>query len=344
MRSFALVLLAAAAFALPPELVDGKLTDKTWNYTYEVQGLERAAADLAAGPSVLFDGRAAGGVQIQIVLLEGAEKRDAKGWMERAVEAWKKKERKLGDVEAHADASPPWVMFTETKLDVFTEQHGYAFHPRGTQCFVLHAYVADKTDDSAAAIKQALQGLKLGDDPGASLYAMRIAQQSGKTIDDPGVQFGAGMAYIRQGQAQGQEPNYPMAAQCFKKARAAMKEDSFNAEQLWALYEFGGLSHLSEPNRHPKKAIDWHGKAEEAAKSLTDEQGRAQRQAQSAYNLACAYSLDGQVEKGFEALHRAFSEILAVDKGHLTKDTDLDNLKKNQELWDKFWKEKVEGR
>jgi hypothetical protein len=52
----------------------------------------------------------------------------------------------------------------------------------------------------------------------------------------------------------------------------------------------------------------------------------------------------GEVDKGFEALRRAFAEHMAVDKAHLTKDTDLDNLKKNQELWDKFWKEKVEGR
>ena len=71
---------------------------------------------------------------------------------------------------------------------------------------------------------------------------------------------------------------------------------------------------------------------------------RAKRQAQSAYNRACAYSLAGEVEKGFEALNRSFAELMSVDKAHLTSDKDLDNLKKNQELWDKFWKEKVEGR
>ena len=55
-------------------------------------------------------------------------------------------------------------------------------------------------------------------------------------------------------------------------------------------------------------------------------------------------SIEAIINTTPNALHRAFSEIMAVNKGHLTSDKDLVNLKKNQELWDKFWKEKVAGR
>ena len=40
----------------------------------------------------------------------------------------------------------------------------------------------------------------------------------------------------------------------------------------------------------------------------------------------------------------AFADQMAVDAGHLSNDTDLDNLKKDSANWDKFWKERVEGR
>jgi len=35
---------------------------------------------------------------------------------------------------------------------------------------------------------------------------------------------------------------------------------------------------------------------------------------------------------------------MPVDAGHLTGDDDLNNLKKDQARWDKFWKERVAGR
>jgi len=343
MRTLAIaLLLAAAALAQSGELVDGKFVDKTWDFTYETPGLERTAANLAAQPNVLFEGRAAGGVQVEISVLEAPEQMPAKDWMGRQQELWKKAKREMADLETNAEGTP-WLVFTETKLDVFTEQHGYAFFTRGTQCFLVHAYVADKTDKSAADIKKALLGLKLGESPGASLFALVIAQQTGRKVEDPWVLMQAGRAYGQTGNPN-QKPNYAMARAMFKKAREGMKEDTFTNQELWMLYEFGGLSFLNEPGRDPKTAIEWHGKAEEAAKKLSDEDGRVDAQAMSAYNLACAYSLAGDVEKGFEALHRAFADKLAVDKGHLSSDPDINNLRKNQELWDKFWKEKVEGR
>ncbi|MHC4937409.1 MAG: TPR end-of-group domain-containing protein [Planctomycetota bacterium] len=334
-----ITLLASFALAQSGEIKDGKLTEKAWNLTYEVEGLERGIS--TQQPNIIFEGRSAGSVQIEIAVLEGAEKMDGAKWRDAFLKAQTARKRKMDELKK-SEEGLVWITFTETKLDVFTEEHGYAFYPRGTQCFLVHAYVADKTDKSNERIKKALSGLKLGEDPGMSIMVLRVASQLGLPAEHPLVLWNAGIAYIQVREPA--KPNYPMAAKLLTQARKVMKDDSFDAVQLWVLYEYGGLAYLSPPLRDTKTALDWHLKAEEAAKKLTAEQGRMQRQAQSAYNAACAYSLMGEVDKGFEALRRAFAEHMAVDKAHLTKDTDLDNLKKNQELWDKFWKEKVEGR
>jgi len=340
MRTFATsLLLASLVLAQSGELKDGKLTEKAWNFTYEAPGLERTLS--TQDPDVIFTGRAAGRLQIELIVLEGAEKRDAKTWMEQQQKELKKDEPKLTGLETHTDGGA-WLMFTVPKLGALVEQHGYAFLPRGTQCFVVHASVADKTETSTDAIKAAIAGLKLGEDPGASVLAIQASQQMGLPVDHPLVLLQAG--YLYASPPEPHKPNYPMAAKVLTKARAVMKEDSFNAEQLYFLYETGGLAYLSEPLRDAKTAIDWHTKAEEAAGKLSEEQGRVQRKAQSAYNLACAYSLAGDVDQGFAALHRAFADVMTVSKGHLESDRDLDNLKKNSKLWDKFWKECVEGR
>jgi hypothetical protein len=315
---------------------NGKLTNTAWNLVYEARGLERGIA--TQDPSLLFVGRAAGGVQIEIRVLEGMKKQDGNAWRAGVVKAWKAAKSKRENVVESTEGTPT-VMYTETKLDVFTEEHGFAFYARGYQCFLVHCYVADKTDKSTEKIKGYLGGLKLGEDPGAAFFVLILSERMGKPMDDPMVLLEAGRAY-----GAGERPNHPMAIKVLSRARKAMKEGTYNELQTFQLYSAGAMSHLVEPVRDLKTAIEWFSMAEEAAKKITDETMRIDSGANSAYNLACAYSLNGDVEKGFEAMHRAFANKLAVDKGHLDTDTDLNNLKKNKELWDKFWKECVEGR
>jgi hypothetical protein len=317
---------------------DGKLTNTAWNLAFEARGLESGIA--TQDPRVIFSGRAAGGVQIEIRVIEGPKKQDSKVWRDGVMDAWTKAKRKLENVEKGGEGVAT-VMYTETKLDVFTEEHGFAFYARGYQCFLVHCYVADKTEKSTAKIKGYLGGLKLGEDPGVAFLVMVFASRMGKPMDDPMVLFAAGIEYATGRQTRVQ--NYPIAAKVLARARKGMKEDTYTAEQKWYLYEMGGMSFLVEPLRDLKTAIEWFTLAEEAGKTLTDESG-ATRDGGSAYNLACAYSLNGDIEKGYAALHRAFAKALPVDAAHLDKDTDLDNLKKNKELWDKFWKERVAGK
>ncbi|MHC4953151.1 MAG: TPR end-of-group domain-containing protein [Planctomycetota bacterium] len=350
MRTLTITLLIAAAAAAQdpatdapeqpvaqdPVLKDGKLTNKAWAFTYEARGLEQGISTLK--PNVLFEGRAAGSVQIEVVVLEAPQKKTGKEWLALFKAGMTKSKRKLDNVQESTEGTATLV-FTETKLDIFNEEHGYAFHPRGFQCFLVHAYVADKTDKSTARIKECLGGLKLGEDPGAALFVVLAAQRSGLPMDHPMVLLQAGSGYAQQGPQQ----NLEMAARVLGRARKNMKDDSFTPEQRWSLFETGGYCLLAKKDRDSKGAIDWLSKAVEAAKKLPADQS-ADRAALSGYNLACAYSLDGQVDKGFEALHQCFAEKMPVNAEHLTKDTDLDNLKKNQEKWDKFWKEKVAGR
>ena len=331
-------LLAATAAAQESIVKDGTLTDKTWNLTYATRGLERGLS--TQKPNVIFEGRAAGSVQIEIQVLEQGKKLDANGWRTRIKDAMTKAKKPILNVEESKEGVPTLV-FTETKLDIFNEHHGYAFYPRGFQCFVVHAYVADKTEKSGARIKECLGGLKLGEGTGATMFEVLIAAGRGWPINDPRVTLAAGQSYAF-GQ-QGKGVNLELAAQVLERARKAMKADTYKVEEQYALFYAGGYAFLAKKPRDAKKAIEWLTKCEETAKKLP-EQARANSQAGAAYNLACAYSLDGDTVKAFETLHRAFADTMPVNAKHLTDDTDLDNLKKDQANWDKFWKERVEGR
>jgi len=330
-----LSLFVAAAAAQDAVIKDGKLDDKMWSLTYEARGLERGLS--TPNPKKIFEGRAAGSVQIEIIVEEGPKKLDGKGWRKWLTDQMAAKKRALQNVEESKEGTAT-LIFNEMKLDIFNEHHGYAFYPRGFQCFVVHAYVADKTEKSGERIKQCLGGLKLGKGSGATMYEVIVAARDGLPLNDPRVTLKAGSAYAFQ-----KPGNLELATQVLERARKAMKEDTYKVEEQHALFFAGGYAYLAKTPRDTKKAIEWLSKCEEIAKKLP-EQARASSQAGAAYNLACAYSLDGDTVKGFEALHRAFAEIMAVDKAHLDGDSDLDNLKKDQANWDKFWKARVEGR
>jgi len=341
---FTLAILAAAISAQEPTpappaeaiIKDGKLTDPVWNFTYEARGLERGLATPARG--VLFEGRAAGGIQIAVRVMEAPKELEGAKWREMAKASFSKAKRKMQDVVESSEGTPT-LTFTESKLDIFTEEHGYAFYPRGYQCFVVHAFVADKTETSGKRISECLNGLKAAKGAGPTMQAFMLSMESGLPIDDPRILIESGRRYSAEGAGR----NLTLAMRVLKQARKAIKPDSLPAPVIWQLYETGGHAQLASDPRDLKGAIEWLTLAEQAAGKMPEEQ-RANAAGLSAYNLACAYSLAGEIEKGYEALYRSLKDKLIVDAGHLTSDTDLNNLKKDTERWDKFWKERVAGR
>lgn len=156
-----LLLLAAALFAddAPKErtFTDGKLVDPYWGLAYTAPGLEEGKFG-ASGPKV-FEGRCAGGVDVEIVVQEADKEMSAAEWMAAAKKTWAEK-RKMQDVE-EKDTT---ILFMEESLAGFKRHHGYSFHARGSQAIIVHATVQEKSETSGDAIRAALAGLTLEPD------------------------------------------------------------------------------------------------------------------------------------------------------------------------------------
>jgi hypothetical protein len=319
-----------------PVFRKGKLEDSFWGLAYEAPGLKKS---MSFGDfQEVFRGKCDGGVEVSIRVHESLEPRAAKSWRDEALEGWRKAGQKISQVDSGEDAGA-WILLTRTGMAGFESRHGYAFFARGYHVFEVHAEVAERTAESDAALRAALTGLELAERADGTLLVARLSKQAGRHLDDPQLLLQAGYEYI-SGQMFGQT-NLPLAARVLKRARRLATKDTYAPEELWALYEFGGIALLSPPLRKAEEAMEWHGKAERAAKAVT--QGGTERAAQSAYNLACACSLAGKLDEGFAALRRAYAKMKPVDDEKVSGDKDLENLRKD-ERWHAFWKECVKGK
>ncbi|MEM8883262.1 MAG: hypothetical protein AAGD14_04265 [Planctomycetota bacterium] len=329
----ALTILALTAIG-SAEVKDDKLVDSNWNFTYTAKDLKEGIA--VQQGSIIFVGSAAEDVQIELIVLESPKKQDGAAWRKQFMELRRK--AKIQNVEESKEGLA-WVLYTQLKLEVFNEHHGYAFYPRGHRCMVVHAYMADKSDTSGKRIKECLKGFQWGEGDGISLREYLYASRNGLDLNDPGVTLIGGQSYL--------DPSAsipPIAVQVLTRALENAKPNTYSEVETFDLYHSLGFAFLvHEESRDTKKSIEWFTKAEEAAQQVPAEQ-RVDRQASAAYNLACAYALDGQVDKAFVALDRAFADKLVVSKEHLSKDPDLNSLRKDQARWDKFWKERVADR
>jgi hypothetical protein len=330
-----LLLLPGLAFAddAPKERTfkDGKLVDPYWGITYAAPGLEEGTFGPAGAR--LFEGRAQGGVEIEVVVQEAPKELTAADWMAEARKQWTEK-RKMQDLAEGAEPVP-WILFVEESLAGFKRHHGYSFHARGPQAFIVHASVNEKSDTSGDAVKAALTGLTL--DPGAkpALVVYLIARQQAFRIDDPRVLFTAGQVYLFGNEQMRQPKNLVLAERVLEQAIRDAKPEMYGPDQLWALHEHLGLATLEA--RKLDVAIGWLTKSEELAGKATEGAPGA-RNGQSSYNLACAYALAGKPDEAFAALDRS------VEKGflktpenaaHIRTDPDLESLRKDPR-WEKY--------
>ncbi len=320
MRALFLLLLAGATFR------DGKLTDPLWNLTYEAPGLSRI---LAPGrPSRLFRGRCQGDVLVDLTVHEGPEQIDGAAWRKQRRAAWTKAGRKLQEIR-EGDEPHPWLLCVEEKYGAFQRHHGYAFVVRGYHCFEVHAWVAERTAKSEAALRIALRGLSLGEDKGCGLAVREAAMAQGRADLDPRALLAAGLEY-----AGGPRAHPALAVAVLRRARDGARPRELEPEERWRLYRAGGGALLR--TGAAGEAIDWLRQAEKAA----PEPDEARR---DAYDLARACSLAQRLDEGFAALDRAFAVGLVVSKARLSTEKELGNLRKDPR-WETFWRERVAGK
>ncbi len=326
--------LAQESEAQEQTVQDGKLTDPIWKLTFEAPKLAKGMA--VGGPAMLFEGRCDGGITIEIKVREAPVLWSAPEWRKEIHAAWEKQGRKRTEPE-NGDEPGPWSLFVEESLAGSKRHHGYMWYARGNQCFEVHAQVNEKTETSGDAIKAVLKNLKLGEDPGLGLLVAIVARRMGDPIDHPVVLLKAAGAYIRN-----QPPNYPMARKILKTCRQKDKGATYEPEERYMLYAWGGHALLSEPDRDAAQSIAWNKQAEQIAKEIGTPQFHASGSV-CAYNLACAYSLMDDMDKAFAALRRSHgytAKVPVEDAWILTGDTDLANMRKQTERWEAFLKER----
>ena len=309
--------------------------DSFWDIRYGAPGLQPLLA--AKSGELLFTGKCDGGVRLTVSVLEFPTPTEASTARASAKAAWKKAGRKIEAMQ-EGDSPHPWVLFAEPRLEVFTAQHGYAWVSRGFHCFVIHAEVFERTDRTAGAIRTALKGLRVGQRDEGAVLATRIALERGLEPTDPVVLYLAGVDYATGRRFR--RTHVPLARRLFERARANLKPDTLEPDDLWQLYETGGNSWMAEPGRDPARAMVWFVEAEKAANKL--EERREERAAGSAYNLACAAALSGKLDEAFAALHRSYRDVKPVTDDHVSNDKDLESLRRDPR-WEIFWHAKVKN-
>lgn len=326
------VSLLAEGEAPKREIKEGKLTDPYWSLTFAAPELQEGVA--LGGPMRVFEGSCAGKVTVEISVYEAPKEMPVAEWVKATKESWKKKNRSMEEVSEGAEPTP-WILFVEKSLAGFLRHHGYAYYVRGCHCFEVHAYVQEKSETSANAIRAALTGLTLGPDAGGCVLEVAAAQQMRKPIGDPLVAIAAGFRYGDQSQP---SFNPKLAVRLLEKGLPTVKEEDLKYDGRWQATETIGICYLTM--RQLDTAIEWLKKSEAMANSAPPE-SQVQK-GQSAYNLACAYSLASKLDEAFAALERAYTGQRPVDDEHLSADTDLDNMRKDPR-WEEFWRTKVKG-
>jgi tetratricopeptide (TPR) repeat protein len=312
LRHLVLLLVPAALAAEEPY----RFEDPFWNLVFAPPGLRKLISP--ADPFSLFKGRAAGDLYVELRVHEG----------EKDVAAIRKAiaEKAKGEGVTQGEEPRPWLFYTVTRYKAFVEVHGHAFYARGPHWFEVHAWVTDRTPSAEKSIRAALDALKLGDDPGCGIKARQVAARYGREPLDPEVLLEAGRQYLGEGQP-------AMAVALLKRARAVAKPDALKKEDQAELLLCGGTAMLEAGA--PADAVPW---LRDAEKALEGEKAH-----DAAYQLARAASAAGMLDDAFAALDRAFEVELVVSKARLSKEKELENLRKDPR-WEDFWRKRIQDK
>ncbi|MGQ0615316.1 MAG: TPR end-of-group domain-containing protein [Planctomycetaceae bacterium] len=292
-------LLLFFAFAAAGEEPGEGLADPYWGFTLRAPGLERGLA--LGGGAKLFEGRAAGGVDLEITVQEGATPQPGTAWRAAAEKAWDASTRARLERE-RGDDPAPHHLFVEEGRAGFRRHHGYAYFARGYHCFVLHAVVGEKSEASAAAIRAAFTAFTLAEKARPALLVHLLARAESTRTDDPRILLRAGRAYLLGDERLRQAPNPALAIEVLEQAAGIEDPEAYDAVERWTIHETLGLAALTL--RRTEEAIVWLSKAEALARALPEEKSDRGR---SSYNLACALSVAKRIDAALEAFRRALA-------------------------------------
>lgn len=321
---------------------DGTFVDPYFGLTYEAPGLEEGFGPGLGGPQVLWSGKAEGGVSVELIVLEGPEQWDGAEWMARVKKAWEADGKERKDVEEGTEPQP-WILYVQESLAGFQRQHGFAFYPRGYQCFQVHAQVREKSETSGEAIKKALQGLTVEASKDDCFFLAHFyASRANMSPDDPQILLMSAFGREQQGAPGylGQDPRFKnpyFALRVLELAKEKLGTEDLNADAKWQLNSGIGLAQLTM-GKHEEAIPTWE-KCIELAKETSDP---ANFLGNSDYNLACAYALLGRLDEAYGALTSCFEKgdeaQVAGLKKHAKEDPDLEKMRT-----DERWKDVVGG-
>ena len=303
---------------------EGKFTDEYFGVVFEAPELKEGFGLGLGGNQVLWSGKCAGGVDVELICVEPREPMAAKALMENAKKAWAEDGKERKEMEEGLEPTP-WVLFVQESLAGFQRHHGWAYYARGPQNFIVHAQVREKSDTSGEAIKAALGGLKLADKSDSFLFAHLVAKNRGADPRDPLVMLEAGSGYLGQN-----IQNHPRGLALLLLAKEH-GYDSFDDNQKWNLMQGIGLAQLMT-GKHAESIPTWLETVKLSEK--TDEPQALL--ANSLYNLACGYSLLGKLDEAFDTLKKAFAvphESIQGLKEHAQQDPDLKPMREQEERW-----------
>lgn len=317
---------APAGSADPPALrrglADGVFVDEYFGLRYACEGLKKSLG--FGGTNTLFTGACGDGVEVEILIEEGAADADPAAQLAAFKEAARKEGRRLLDLEEGTEPRP-WATHVQETLSGYRRHHGHAWYARGPHVFVVHAFVREQDETSGARLRACLHRLEVGP-PNDSWFLVHLAAVRGPR--DPrsaAARLEAGIGYANNDR----HKNVPLGLRLMAEGLAALKPGELTPEAHFRGAQALGLAQLTSGAREESVAT-WKLAIELAEKTAQP----AALGANAWYNLACAYALLARLDEAFEALGRAFAcpdaPTAAQLKSHAQSDPDLEALRKDE--------------
>lgn len=273
--------------ALKRGVKDGVFVDEYLGLRLKADGL--VATPGTPKPHVVLAASATGGVALSIQV--GVVPRVDLAKVRAGDVEVLKKQQKVSSVE-HGDAPNPWVSFTQEGLGTGKRHVAVAYYGRGHQVFMVNASAEAKSESTLAHLKSLAHKLEVDPETRSFVYAHLIAAQTRSRPDDPDVMFQAASAYLT-----GQQPIPPVGLALLE----VLDKMELEAPDRFKLHRLFGIAY-GELGRYKDSIAAF----EQGLKQADSQNDPDAARCDLYYNLACCYSLMGDLDKSYANLKKAF--------------------------------------